>query len=345
MIQNEITTKDVLLNPVGELTKKGFSKSPMLQYNPENIRVFPLAALNRLRLKEWDYYGITTKDFFFSATISNEGYIGLVFAYFIDFRTNEMAENMVITPFGKGCRLPLSSETGDAVFQKRGIKISFIRETDRRIVKVSWKNFFRKKDIAADLVIQQPKEHESIVMATPIGQKHFYYNHKINCMPTEGWISYGDAKYYLSGKNSLATLDWGRGAWEYSTFWNWASASGFLADGRTVGLNLGKGFGDLRYSTENCFYINGKMTKLGWVDIEYDPQNFMRPWKFTSDDRRLYLIFTPFFERTSKTNLLLLKAESHQMFGKYNGIAVANSGETITISELIGWAEEHQAKW
>jgi hypothetical protein len=36
----------------------------------------------------------------------------------------------------------------------------------------------------------------------------------------------------------------GTRVWEYRSFWNWASASGYLPDGSTLGLNLGKGFGD-----------------------------------------------------------------------------------------------------
>jgi hypothetical protein len=33
------------------------------------------------------------------------------------------------------------------------------------------------------------------------------------------------------------------------------------------------------------------------------------------------------------------------MFGKYNGRVVTDEGQTIEIKDLIGWAEEHHAKW
>ena len=59
-MQNEITEKDTLLDDRGFLKHKGYSRFPVLEYNPENIRVYPLSFLNRLRLKEWDYYGLTT---------------------------------------------------------------------------------------------------------------------------------------------------------------------------------------------------------------------------------------------------------------------------------------------
>jgi hypothetical protein len=76
-------------------------------------------------------------------------------------------------------------------------------------------------------------------------------------------------------------LDWGRGVWQYRSFWNWASASGFQPDGSTIGLNLGCGFGDLSAATENCFILDGKVHKLEQVTFGYDSKNYLLPWKFT----------------------------------------------------------------
>lgn len=58
-------------------------------------------------------------------------------------------------------------------------------------------------------------------------------------MPATGWLRYGDEEEELRPDQALGSLDWGRGVWESSSFWNWASASGFLPDGRRFGLNLG----------------------------------------------------------------------------------------------------------
>jgi hypothetical protein len=35
----------------------------------------------------------------------------------------------------------------------------------------------------------------------------------------------------------------------------------------------------------------------------------------------------------------------HQLFGRYAGAIVADNGETIQIDGLIGFAEEHHARW
>lgn len=179
----------------------------------------------------------------------------------------------------------------------------------------------------------------------PIGQKRFYYNRKINCLPAEGFIRYGDVREELHPNDSIGSLDWGRGVWEYSSFWNWASASGFLPDGRTVGLNLGSGFGDTSAATENCLILDGRLHKLGQVKFGYESGNYTKPWKFTDAEGRLDLDFVPFKERLARTDLVVITSEVHQIFGHYAGRVVTDRGETIQLNGLVGFAEEHRARW
>jgi hypothetical protein len=106
-----------------------------------------------------------------------------------------------------------------------------------------------------------------LTIAIPIGKHRFYYNHKVNCLPADGYLEYGARREELSPQTCLGSLDWGRGVWEYKSFWNWASASGFLPDGRTIGLNLGCGFGDTSAATEDCLVLDGCVHKLGAVKL------------------------------------------------------------------------------
>ncbi len=184
-----------------------------------------------------------------------------------------------------------------------------------------------------------------MTIVIPIGKKRFYYNRKINCMPASGTIQYGDRTETLNPQTCSGSLDWGRGVWEYQSYWNWASSSGFLADGRTVGLNLGCGFGDLSKAGENALILENKLHKLEQVRFDYSSGDYMKPWKFMDNEGRLDLIFTPFKERMAQTNLGIIFSEVHQMFGRYNGKAIADNGEVIEIKDLIGFAEEHHARW
>ena len=84
---------------------------------------------------------------------------------------------------------------------------------------------------------------------------------------------------------------------------------------------------------------------LGQVDITYDSRDFKRPWRMVGPDGRLDLEFVPFIERVAKTNLLVITSEVHQMFGRYRGAVRADDGEVIRIDGLVGFAEEHHARW
>ena len=146
-------------------------------------------------------------------------------------------------------------------------------------------------------------------------------------------------------ETSLGSLDWGRGVWAYQSYWNWASASGFLADGRRIGLNLGCGFGDTSQATENCLVLDGRIHKLDQVRFDYASGDYMKPWKFGDNQGRLALDFVPFVDRTARTDLKVITSEVHQMFGRYSGTVVSDSGEQLKIENLVGFAEEHHARW
>ena len=344
-MQTRITAAEPLLDNRGKLTRPGWASRPLQIYNPEAIRLYPLAALNRLRLKEWDYYGVTTPEYFLALCVSNIGYVGLAFAYYIDFAAGSITERTLVTPLGKGCNLPRSSLRGDIHFAQSDVDMDFTHEDHARRLRVNWPKFRGSDALEADLLLRQPESLDSITMSTPIGEKRFYYNHKINCMPAEGTISLGPLRHDVTPDRAMGSLDWGRGIWEYRSFWNWASASGFLPDGRSIGLNLGKGFGDLRHATENAVYIDGRIHKLDDLDLRYTGGAYMEPWTMTTGEGRLKLRFEPFFERVAATRLVVLSTEVHQMFGRYSGTFTLDNGDILPIDNLVGWAEEHRARW
>jgi hypothetical protein len=43
--------------------------------------------------------------------------------------------------------------------------------------------------------------------------------------------------------------------------------------------------------------------------------------------------------------MVVIDSEVHQMFGRYSGTLAADDGEVIRLDGLIGFAEEHKARW
>lgn len=344
----ELTRPGPLLDAQGRLAQIGWSRQPLLDCNLEQLRLAgPLRLLRRLRVKRWDYYAIFTPRRFFSATIADLGYAGNIFVYTLDFTSGALHEEGVVIPLGRGIRLERNSTSGEAVFTSPRLALRFETSPHERQVRVSWPGFHGGRGIEAEICLRCPSEHESMNIIIPMGRRQFYANTKINCLPAEGWLRYGDEREELRPESSLGALDWGRGVWPYRSFWNWANASGFLpgAGGGTIGLNLGRGFGDLRQATENAVILNGRIHKLGTVEFAYRPGAFMQPWRFVDDAGRLELTFTPFKERTARTNLGIIFSGVHQLFGRYNGRVLLDDGSPLEIRDLIGFAEEHRARW
>ncbi|MBN1665491.1 MAG: DUF2804 domain-containing protein [Anaerolineales bacterium] len=345
-MQTEITQTTPLLDEQGELVQVGWARHPLLECNLEKVAFYPkaLRALQFARVKRWDYYAIFTPQRFFSATIADLGYAGNVFVYTLDFESNTLHEEGLVIPLGHG--VTLSRQTvGVCEYGGQGVRLRFETSPQARQIAVDWPAFHDGRGIRAEISLALPLQQESMNIVIPIPGKRFYYNHKINCLPASGTLRYGEIEEQLEPGSSLGQLDWGRGVWEYSSFWNWASASGYLPDGRRVGLNLGCGFGDTSAATENALLLEGRVHKLDQVTFEYEPKDTMAPWKFRDNHGRLALDFVPFKERLATTRLLVIDSEVHQMFGRYHGNVTTDSGEQIQLDGLIGFAEEHHARW
>lgn len=344
-MQQELKQHGKLLDNYGCLAQVGWARQPQLTCNLENARFYALRSLQRFRIKRWDYYAVFTPERFFSATIADLGYAGNIFVYTLDFASGNLHEEGLVIPFGKGIVLPRDSVAGETFFNNQKATLRFQVDAGERRVFVDWPGFHSGRGIQAEIALSCPPEQESMTIVIPIGQKRFYYNRKINCMPAAGYIQYGDRREILDPEQCLGSLDWGRGVWEYQSYWNWASASGFLPNGGTIGLNLGCGFGDLSRATENCVVLDGRVHKLDQVRFDYQSGDYMQPWRFTDNQGRLDLTFTPFRERIATTKLGLIDSEVHQMFGKYNGQVIQDDGRVMEVRDLVGFAEEHHARW
>ena len=239
-MQNEITKPTDLLNQDGNIAEPGFAKKMLYNYNRENI------TAKKTRLKEWDYYYISNKEFALCLTISDMGFVGALSLTVMDFVTPAQFTNSAICLFPMGkFNMPRTSEKGDCSWKIGKVEMKFENDGEKRHLTGVYPNADKfGTDVKWDIVISEVPE-ESMVIATPFNKKgHFYFNQKINCMKAEGSFFLGDKECKFDGADSLATLDWGRGVWTYDNTWYWGSLQTRLKDGSTFGWNIGYGFGD-----------------------------------------------------------------------------------------------------
>jgi len=334
-------TKGPLLDANGHIAEAGWSTRLERTYDRAAIR----APWHRI--KEWDYYCVLNEDFAIAPVIADNSYMGFLGLAWMDFREKK-ATQFADTPFLTRGRtgMPSSSETGDLSVTTSKLSISFKRFEGGRLLSFSCPGFDNGGGLTGEIELRQP-EMDSMVIATPFEKapRAFYYNQKINCMAASGSVTLSGQEYSFNPDTDVGVLDWGRGVWTYNNTWYWGSASGHH-EGKPFGFNIGYGFGDTSAATENMIFFDGKGHKLDEVTFHIPPSGFDKePWTFSSNDERFEMEFVPILDRFNDTNLLILRARAHQVFGKFSGKVVLDDGTVLQIENLLGFAEEVLNRW
>ena len=261
----------------------------------------------------------------------------------------QVTASKISLPFLSRRDLPPTSKKGNVRAAGKGYEMVFENDGTQRRLHGHMDSFTKESGITFDLLLTDEPE-ESMVIVTPYRDhpKAFYYNQKINCMRVSGSIQYNGKEYVCSPSDTFAVLDWGRGVWTYDNTWYWGSASG-LADGVPFGFNIGYGFGDTSAASENVLFYDGKIHKLSQVRFEIPikdgKEDYLAPWRFTSDDGRFEMTFEPVMDRSALTNLGVICSDQHQVFGRFSGTAVLDDGKEVHIEKLMGFAEKVRNKW
>jgi len=338
-MQHRITEPGDLLSPKGSLLQQGYATQAVLTYNRHAIHAPPW------RIKEWDFYQVSNDDYCLQLTIGHVSYAGEVSVKLFEFRSGKMHafSKMLVMPFDR-LKMPRSAEQGDLIYRSKGLLMEFrVFEGGRRLVCKGSDGKSPPVDI--DIALAQP-DPVSVVMATPFDQNpaFFYYNQKINCMPATGAAKIGDAVYRFEPDTAFGLLDWGRGVWPFRHEWYWGNGSGWV-NGKRFGFNIGYGFGNTSAATENMLFYDGTAHKISQVIFDLPGGGYMSRKRFTSDDGRFEMAFTPIYDRYTETKLLFVDNSCHQIFGKFNGKAVLDDGQVIEVKDLVAFTEHAVNRW
>lgn len=333
-----------LLDEHGKLNQAGYSTSLVKRYSRKDVKA------SKLKIKEWDYYLFYNSDYAIALTVADNSYMGMLSASVINFKEKKEKTSSIIELLTRGhYKMPESSTKGDVVVQTDKSKFEFLHEKEKRRLKLEFKKFDGDKTLKVDVVLfDEPKD--SMVIATPFkeNEKAFYYNQKIVGFRAEGVVNYGEEEISFNSDDTVGILDWGRGVWTYKNTWFWGSASGYV-DNHKIGFNLGYGFGDSSSATENMAFYDGEAFKLNEIkfEIPIDKKGnylYLEPWKVTSDNGNLELDFMPILNRHSDTNIIVLRSNQNQVFGRFSG-KIKLKEKIVEVKDLIGFAEVVYNKW
>lgn len=337
--QVEFTAPTPLLASDGSLAGWGWARRALMTYNREAIAPDKIG-----RVKEWEHYTVMSPEFTTGITIAQLGSLAFGSVEVIDYKEKTQTSSLFFVPPVKGQSIFPSHPFGSTDFHGKRDFITFRFENDRRLISFEIQKTAASPSFKGDIELINKRSDDSIALARPFHEPgQFFYENKIFGMPAIGTVSVDSKTYTLPSGKSFAIFDWGRGIWPRTSQWFWGQGAGRI-DGHLVAINLGDGYGDDTRGTANAILIDGKLHKLHNVKCEYDPNDQMKAWKYTSDDGTLSLIFTPTYHQAAKQEILLAATELHKIHGYYSGELIVD-GKTIKVDKLLGFGEHMSQRW
>ena len=316
---------------------------------------FPLHRANLRgpwgRRKRWEYWCVTTPDLYVSLTYADVDYVGIAGLWICRPADGLVIDAGRVVPLGRGIALPDEPCTGRMAVDGGGVSVAIDERADATHLQASAADT-AAGPVAVDLVVDRPPDHETLNVVIPWSEKRFQYTNKQNTRPAHGEVRLGDDVLTVGGppgspQEAFGTLDLGRGIWPYSIRWNWGTASGRAADGRTVGLQFGGKWTEGTGHTENGLCVDGRLTKIhDELEWTYDWDRPLDPWRVRDTAGGLVdATLTPVHDKHSRTSLGVLSMEVHQVFGTWAGTLRTDAGEELAFDGLEGWAEEARNRW
>jgi hypothetical protein len=342
MAPPEIETPVSVLNEAGYPVNFGWARSPLFSYNPMLIRA------SRRLVSESDRYIIFSPTHFVIIEILDNGYLGYIGMSVISLKDKNRSTQSYVTPFPLGSfELSPDSTAGSIRIQRKRVSFNFAAmEGGARIVKVDVPKFGHHRSLRGEIVLSAPPKAESLATNMPWrGEKNaFRYSRRSPWYIAEGVIQFGTQELVFTRGNAWGIFDWNRGVRPQSDIRYWAAGCG-LSGGRQAGFSVGYGSVDSGRGTENAFFLDGKLHKLDQVTFQISPSNWLIPWRFTSNDNRLEMVFTPHQERVEQNRFIFHSLKRRQVCGFFSGRVVLDDLSVFEFQNLTGFAERRKTRF
>jgi hypothetical protein len=336
MPQTEITASIPALDEFGRPQNFGWARSPCFLYDPAILRA------PRRRISEGDRYILVSNNSLVIFELLDDGYLGYLFVNVVSLRNNKHATHSYITPFSMGSfDLPRDSDSDSIKLRQKNVLLNFaIMEGGVRIIKTDIPKFSHGYTLRGQVVLTPPPEAESLVTHMPWrgGKGAFSYTRRSPWYLAEGVIQFGIDEFVFTRGNGWGIFGWSRGVRPRSDLRFWAACCGHAGE-HQVGLSVGYNSADSSLGTENAFFLDGKIHKLDQVSFHIPSGGRLEPWRFTSNDKRLEMIFTPRQEMDENHQMFFYSLKRRQLFGSLSGKVLLDDGSELEFHDIVGMTE------
>ncbi|MCL2139871.1 MAG: DUF2804 domain-containing protein [Treponema sp.] len=342
MLQNEINAAVSVLNGSGDPQNFGWSRHPVFFFDPS------LIWAPRRKISESDRYIVFNPTHTVVFEIRDDGYAGRMGITVVSIKEKKRSTQFLQTLFPLGSYdMPPGSQSGTLKYRRKKAILDFIpMEGGARIIRADIPKFGRHRSLRGELVLTEPLLAESLVCNQPWRKTEnaFCYSRYSPWYTVEGVIQFGSTEIYFTAGNAWGIFDWNRCVRPGSDIHYWASSCG-LSNGRLVGFCVGYGSADSSAGTENAFFVDGQIHKLDQVTFHIPPVDWLSPWRFTSNDNRLEMVFHPVQERKERRNVLIHSVSRRQVFGTFSGKVILDDGSEMDFFNITGFAEREKTRF
>ena len=342
MSQKEITELVPALDDLGNPQNFGWARSLCFSYEPD------LIICPRRQLSESDRYIFFSPTHLITLEILDDGYLGYIGMSVLSLLDKKRSTQTWTIPFSLGCfDLPKNSDEGQIKLQGKKYFLNMaIMDGGVRMIKLGIPRFGHHHSVRGQLVLTSPQEAESLVTHMPWRENKlaFRCSRRSPWYTVEGVVLFGTQELVFSKGNSWGIYEWNRGVRPRKDLRFWAAACGQYAE-RQLGISVGYDSADTTLGTENAFFLDGRIHKLDQVTFQINPSNWLLPWRFTSNDKRLEMTFNPHQERTDNRQMFFYSLKRRQICGTFSGKVILDDGSEFEFENIIGFAERRKTSF
>jgi len=339
MPETEITAPTKVLDESGRPQNFGWARSSLFDFDPALLRA------PQRNISESDRYILFMPTHLFVFEILDDGYLGYQLMSVVSLIDKIRSTRTLITPFSLGSfDLPRNSDTGSIKLKHKSSLLNFAAmESGARIIKVDYPKFSHNRSLRGAVVLSPPLGAESLYTNLPWrGGGAFAYSRRAPWFSAEGVIQFGADELIFTKGNGWGIFDWNRGVRPRSDICFWAAGCGKAGENQ-MGFSVGYNSADASLGTENAFFLDGKIQKLDQVTFHI-PAGRNAPWRFTSNDNRLEMTFSPHQERDENHQMFIYSLKRRQLFGKFSGRVILNDGSEFKFQNITGMAERRKSR-
>ncbi len=322
---------------------------------PRNVNMLDADFLNlagatprfarRMRLKQWQFYSISTPEVSLGVLIIDLAFVASSFVYAYEREKGIYHEHSRVKLDTKR-QLASNLYSGKCFFYDKNYSVQISNNLDKGFheIKIEAGESREAPAIEADIKLMQTVgANQPLVVSLPVGANRGMYSHKAVC-PTRGQLRIGDKEYECDASRDVGLMDEHKAFYPRHTYWKWAMLGFIDEKGRTVGANLTDNLiKDQDRWNENAIYCGDTISLLGSVRFRYDRRDMMKPWTIFTDDERVELEFIPEGIKSDKTNALIVNIEYYQPYGVFRGKLVDDAGTLHEVRDVFGITEYHNA--